>query len=101
MMAVEKVEKAKKVDIQDFLDKNSIGYKQEGNYLRLEDHDSFLIHLPTQGFSWNSENKQGFGAVKFASVYYGIPYAEAAEMVNSGDYKQAVHREPIKKEFQY
>ncbi|EAC3326487.1 TPA: toprim domain-containing protein [Listeria monocytogenes] len=101
MMAVEKVEKAKKVDIQDFLDKNSIGYKQEGNYLRLEEHDSFLIHLPTQGFSWNSENKQGFGAVKFASVYYGIPYAEAAEMVNSGDYKQAVHREPIKKEFQY
>ncbi|EHT9923291.1 toprim domain-containing protein [Listeria monocytogenes] len=101
MMAVEKVEKAKQVDIQDFLDKNSIGYKQEGNYLRLEDHDSFLIHLPTQGFSWNSENKQGFGAVKFASVYYGIPYAEAAEMVNSGDYKQAVHREPIKKEFQY
>lgn len=101
MMAVEKVEKAKQVDIQDFLDKNSISYKQEGNYLRLEEHDSFLINLPTQGFSWNSENKQGFGAVKFASVYYGISYAEAAEMVNSGDYKQAMHREPIKKEFQY
>ncbi|MBC2312067.1 toprim domain-containing protein [Listeria booriae] len=94
------IQKANEVDLIDFIDKQGIAYKNQGKYIRLEEHSSFVINKDGQ-FYWNKQNTGGRGAVSFSMLYYDIPFLEAVSLVNENEYARAEPRVIEPKKFEY
>ncbi|MYL43956.1 toprim domain-containing protein [Virgibacillus salexigens] len=82
----EEIDNAREVPLIDFIEANGIGVKQEGKYHRLVDHDSLVIK--GNNFTWNSQQKDGYGAISFAMMYYDLKFPEAVKRVNDHEYSQ-------------
>jgi len=87
-VTADEISKAREVPVIDFIQANSIGFKQESNgpepYYRLTNHDSLVIK--GNKFVWNSQNESGYGAISFAMSYYNLKFPDAVKRVNEHEY---------------
>lgn len=79
----EEKERANNVDILDYLLSIGEPLKKEGNqFYRHEQHDSLVINLKRNYFSWNSKNVSG-NAVTYLMNVYNLTFQHAVKKINS------------------
>ncbi|GAA0463075.1 toprim domain-containing protein [Alkalibacillus silvisoli] len=82
----EQVERAKRVDLLDYLEAKGETFEKEGRYYRHTEHDSLIIR--DQMYAWNSRGEKGAGVINFAQMYYGMSFPEAVEDIANGSFKE-------------
>ncbi|QQK77824.1 toprim domain-containing protein [Salicibibacter cibarius] len=82
----DQVERAKRVDLLDYLEAKGETFKKEGHYYRNTEHDSLIIR--DQMYAWNSRGKKGAGVINFAQMYYGMSFPEAVRDITNSNYKE-------------
>ncbi|MGY3219188.1 DUF3991 domain-containing protein [Bacillus sp. TE9122W] len=81
----EEIEKARNIDLIDYLEKKGEKLIRKGkNYIHA-DHDSLVIK-ENGLFYWNSRQKGGTNAIDFCRIYYGLSFVAAVNELNSSDF---------------
>ncbi|MGG3801203.1 toprim domain-containing protein [Metabacillus fastidiosus] len=82
----EEIMNAREVDLLSYLEAKGEKFKKEGYYYRHLTHDSLVIR--NNMYAWNSRGEKGYGAVKFAQLYYNMSFQEAIRDINSENYEK-------------
>lgn len=78
----EEYEKAKEVNLVDYLQKNGYRLNKKGREYCLEEHDSLCINEEKNTWFWYSQNKGG-GVIQFLQEYEGKTLVEAIYSLNN------------------
>lgn len=73
----EDIQRAKNINIIDFLENNGVSLERKGKKYTISEHNSLIIDPDTNLWYWNSQNKSGKGAIDFVMTYFNCNFVDA------------------------